>query len=401
MRRLIILLGLQGYAVLLALVQARGGVRTDEAKYLLDIPYPHPPLARTLFHTLEGWEYQEFFWRVVLATLLIQAVWLVWSASRTLSARDRLTACGMWLFSAPVILQAGSIMLAPLTALQGLVLVWLYLRRDIVIHRYAGWLSIFWGLSLFTAFQALLFAPLVVALYRRLRLPLWFQAFCIAGPFMLLLLFILGSPQTAAGFLLLRGDNAGQGILDRFGGVLMVLLTAGSLWGTVLGMVGLLRRGNSALLWTFGLLAAYVLVSYHEYYAVLFLPIIAVGMILLLRRWSPHPLIVLAPLLLGTVVLAGPHILSVPSNPARDVMQAIAARTMTGSILIAGNFGHQWQYESGLPIFRYRPKLLPGAQAVVCLTACPEVSETQQPPSRGAALWRKMEGMDVEVWVRQ
>jgi len=48
MRKLIAAVALQIYALLLAGVQLLGGVRTDEAKYLLNIPYPHPPLARFL-----------------------------------------------------------------------------------------------------------------------------------------------------------------------------------------------------------------------------------------------------------------------------------------------------------------------------------------------------------------
>ena len=52
MRRLTFILPLQAWAILLAFVQTLGGgVRTDEAKYLLNIPYPQPPLARWIL----GW----------------------------------------------------------------------------------------------------------------------------------------------------------------------------------------------------------------------------------------------------------------------------------------------------------------------------------------------------------
>ena len=81
MRRALIIIGLEGYALALAWIQSLGGVRTDEAKYLLDIPYPHPPLMRWVLNLTEGFTYQEMLWRMIFATLLVQAVWLVYHAA--------------------------------------------------------------------------------------------------------------------------------------------------------------------------------------------------------------------------------------------------------------------------------------------------------------------------------
>lgn len=393
-RRLIVVLGLETYALLLALLQLSSGVRTDEAKYLLDIPYPHPPVARWTFHLLDGWTHQELFWRIVLATLLVQAVWIVWSMVRMLPVRDRRAVCAFWLLSGPVILQAGTIMMAPLTALQGLVLVWLYLRRDIDTARFGGWLAVCWGLSLFTAFQAILFLPLVLALYRRTRLPLWFQTFCVLGPVFLLLLYVLGHPHAAASFLLVRGDGAGLSALQRAMGAGVVLGLAGSVWGSLLGVAGILfARAHRELLLTFILLCAYLLVSAHDYYAVLFLPLFVAGVTLLLRRWKPHPAILLTPFLLGTGFILWTHPLPLSPGPAQAVMEAVEERKAQGAVLIAGSFGHEWQYESMFPIRRYRSSLLRDAQAVVCLGACPDMQEKSD--------WQKMEGMEEEVWVRK
>ncbi|MBI5156250.1 hypothetical protein HZA45_03180, partial [Candidatus Peregrinibacteria bacterium] len=129
------IIGLEAYAIILAFLQAMSGVRTDEAKYLLNIPYPHPPAARFLLGLTDGWAYQEFFWRFLFATLLVQAVFLIWSMGKILPRRDRFTLCGVWLFSAAFVAQTGSIMMAELTALQGLVFTWLWIRRDIAITR--------------------------------------------------------------------------------------------------------------------------------------------------------------------------------------------------------------------------------------------------------------------------
>lgn len=394
MRTLIAVVGLEFYVFFLAMLRLRGGVLTDEAKYLLDIPYPHPPAARGLFHLLEGWQYQELFWRLTLATLLVQAIWIVWSMARVLPPRDRLAVCAVWLLSLPLLLQAGTIMLAPLTALEGLFFVWLYLRRDVDITRYAGWLAIVWALSLFTAFQAMLYLPLVIALFHRARLPQWFKVFCILTPALILVLYVASQPLIAASFLLVRGDNAGWTMMQRLTGVLLLWGMAGSIWASLLGIGGILSRQAGALLWTFLLLSAYAALSFHEYYAVLFLPVLIAGVVLLLRRSSLPPVIVIVPFLLGTVFFAR-GIFSVSANPARTVMQATMQHTATGSVLIAGPFGHEWQYESRLPLRRYRQEFLSegAVRAVVCLAPCREVHERPG--------WIRLSNAPVGVWVRR
>ena len=402
MRRVITLIGLQIYAIVLAAFQMRAGVRTDEAKYLLDIPYPHPPVGRFLFHLTESWSMQEAFLRVVLATLLVQAVWLVWSMGKPLPIRDRVAVCGVWLLSAGFVYQAGTLMMVSLTALQGLVLVWLYLRRDIDVTRFVASLSMFWMVALFTAFQAMLYLPLVIALIARSRIPLRLRIFCIVAPIVLVLVYIAGHPLLAASFVLVRGDNAGVSVAVRLLQVFIVWGIAGSVWGSILGIAGILSRRPGALFWTLFLLSAYILVSGHEYYAILFLPIFLAGLTLFLRRIPIPPSIVLTPIFIGTLLfftqLRPP---SVPV-PARSVMQAIESRAASGTVLIAGPFGHEWQYESSLDIRRYRPEFMKDAGSVVCMEECPEKLKTQQHPSAGAGLrWIMMRGLPVEVWVKR
>src|SRR3989338_9501527 len=106
MRRSVTIILLEGYALFLALWQQLGGVHTDEAKYLLNIPYPHPPLARGIFHLLDGMPLQDMFWRIVLASLLIQAVWFVWDMACDLKNGERMALSGAWLLCAAIVFQA-------------------------------------------------------------------------------------------------------------------------------------------------------------------------------------------------------------------------------------------------------------------------------------------------------
>ena len=123
MRRVVSILLLEIAAAGLAVLKWMGGVRTDEAKYFLNIPYPHPPLVRTMLHWTVLLPGAELVWRVVFATLLFQGVWLLWRSGRAFPRGLRILLAGAWLTSAATILQTGTVMMAPLTALFGLVLV--------------------------------------------------------------------------------------------------------------------------------------------------------------------------------------------------------------------------------------------------------------------------------------
>jgi len=72
-------------------------------------------------------------------------------------------------------------------------------------------------------------------------------------------------------------------------------------------------------------------------------------------------------------------------------MQIIIARHQTGSVLIEGSFGHEWEYESPFPVYRFVPSLLSQSQAVVCLHVC------EQPLPNG---WKKISGnVTPEIWM--
>ena len=118
-RTLVTVLMLQLYAMLLAGVHFFEGLKTDEAKYLLNIPYPHPPFARSILSATEWVPMHEWWWRCIFATLLVQAVWLFVRCVPTDRMRARMVVLVMYLMSSALVMQAGTIMMAPLSALFG------------------------------------------------------------------------------------------------------------------------------------------------------------------------------------------------------------------------------------------------------------------------------------------
>ncbi|MDD4319315.1 MAG: hypothetical protein PHW10_03255 [Candidatus Peribacteraceae bacterium] len=396
MRKLIVAVVLEGYAFLLAWMQSLGGVRTDEAKYLLNIPYPHPPLARWFFSRTADMPGQEWLWRFVLASLLVQAVWLVWRMANRQSLEQRFTAAILWLTAAAFILQAGSIMMAPLTALQGLVLLWLLFERERRGGAWSAWsacgIGVFWFVSLFTAYQAVLYTPVAFAIFRRSRFSLAGQVFFLLAPIAVAGLYALSEPLVLASFLLAGTKDAGTGFVQK----LMQLFQGWSLGGSILlgltGVAGMLLDRRWTLFLATGLIAAFLLVSFQPYYAILFLPLFLAGTILLFKKIWHHP----APLIFPHLVLTAICIMLFPPvllrSPARDTMRAIVATGKEGTVLIAGSYGHEWQYESPFPVRRFVPSLLSDAEAVVCLEKCEGMDEKT---------WTKLPGMPVETWVRK
>ena len=79
-------------------------------------------------------------------------------------------------------------------------------------------------------------------------------------------------------------------------------------------------------------------------------------------------------------------------GPARETLQAIGG-TGSGTVLIQGSFGHEWQYESRDEIRRYRPELVRLAKAIICLNACEPMFNTTG--------WKRVPDAPVETWMRK
>ncbi|MDB4978312.1 MAG: hypothetical protein JWM56_498 [Candidatus Peribacteria bacterium] len=386
MRRIFVVIGLEVMAVFLAVSQWLQGIHTDEAKYVLNIPYPHPPLARFILSLTDGWAYQELFWRIVFSTLVIQAVWLVRDMFKDRSREEKVYACAFWLLSPAVLLQAGSIMMAPLTALELLVFVWLYVRARRVLGETgkAGdiwrirdmWIGLWWLASLFTAYQAVLFAPLAWAAFRRdtpwrARMAVVY----VALPLLLLALYTFTNPLSLASMALKQGQGAAGTLADKLHGALLLWAFGGGVWA-VLGIAGIFKWKQWELILTFLLITAYTALSYFGYYAILFTPLFVAGLaqFRLPRLWMTI-LLVLQVGLMKLYFLPSGYPLP---GPARAVMQEIRNNHLQGFVLIQGSFGHDWQYESVFPIRRYKKSLEKDAQAVVCLPVCTEkIDETR------------------------
>lgn len=399
LRRVLLAFMLEAYAVLLALYQSLSSVQTDEAKYLLNIPYPHPPLARYLLHLTEAFPYQELLWRIVFATLLVQAVWIVARMAKNMTPEARLTLCGFWVFSGSVLFQSGTIMMAVLTALQGLLFVWLMGEIGKLgngeIGKWGsgilGWVALLWLASLFTAYQAILYLPIVSVMFYRARAPLIRSTLAIGVPVLLTTMYVASNPLAAASFIHAGGQNANQPLLDLLQLSTFAWLWAGSAVLSVAGLLGMARGRQWALLASVALVFVFHMTSYRSYYPVLFLPLLIAGVALapsVLRRSA----ILLALQIVAAVLLFAHSQLAFNASDARIAMQHINALQHNGVVLISGGFGHQWQYESTSPIYRYKPELLSRAKAVVCLEACPEVSQPN---------FYQIGNVAVETWLRK
>jgi len=384
-------------ALILANMHAMGGIRTDEAKYLLNIPYPHPPFFRTLMNLTEWLPFQEMLWRTLLATALLQAVWLVWDMGRDLSEEKRIALAGGWLLSGGVILQAGVIMLAPVTALFGIVFLWLLHRAELV-QRYSGLVAILWLISLLSSFQAFLYLPIVWMIFRRAQLSFRQTSIFLLLPVILLILCTISNPLSLATIVIHSSEGArvssSADFLARFSGVFRLWLAAGGMMIGLVGTWGIVSSRNFPLIASFALVILYCTLSIpYPFYAILFCPFFVAGIHSFLqksRRWETFPL--LATFAAGAVVISFLYFPDLTPGASREVMQAIRAQAETGDILIAGSFGHDWQYESIFPVRRFVPSALGNAQAVICLSECGNIDD------RG---WKRLPGVSVEVWVRR
>ncbi|TSC80382.1 MAG: hypothetical protein G01um101425_36 [Candidatus Peregrinibacteria bacterium Gr01-1014_25] len=393
MRRVLYAVILQAYAVALAVFQLGIGVRTDEAKYLLNIPYPHPPLARALFSLTEAFPWQEALWRLVLATALVQAAWIVADCARDRPVRDRIALCVAWLLAPAMLLQAGTIMLAPLTALGTLLLVWCIARQD-RLRAYQGIVGLLWLGNLFVAYQGILALPLAWRACSGVAPSRLCAGGLVALPVALLALYSLTNPLALA-TMLIHGAGGAMPSSQRFLDAGNVLLLTG-IPAVVLGTWGILRYGSWSLRAAALLTAAFILLSApHAYYAILLLPLGIEGIRQLLSRTSGAllPVGVMALAIVGSVVALPSLLRRPPPSVAVSTLTMLQERRVQGVVLLVGPFGHEWQY-SPLEVRRFVPELLPRGSAVVCLRPCPVMRSWSEQ-------WKETATNGAEVWLRR
>lgn len=391
MRRIAAVAWLEAMALLLAASQALIGVRTDEAKYLLNIPYPHPPLLRYVIGLTDGLPFQDLLWRIIFASVLVQAVWIVRDIASDVDAAIRHALMAAWVSSTAVLLQAGTVMLVVPTALFGLLFLWLLIRPDRCSR--SGIVGLLWLAALFVALQNVLFAPLVwEVLRRRLGHPLE-RITIVVVPVFLLLLSIATNPLSIASIAGIGGDVAHADWYARWESFAWVWLIGGGAIGSVVGTVGLIRFPRWPILFSFALIAMYVLVSHgHAYYALLFLPFFIAGFhTLSIARptWVPHaPVIVCASMIFASFVVR-----MQPVSAAPAVATMLARYAHIDRVMIDGPFGHEWQYALHADVRRFTTGLLPVTDAVVCTADCPAMHSWE-------GEW-DMVNSAPEVWVRR
>lgn len=372
MRKLIAAVGLQSYALMLAFAQLHNGVRTDEAKYLLNIPYPHPPLARWLLGHFDGWQWQEHFARILFASLMVHAVWLVWDMGRSLRPAGRVSLCVLWLASAAFVVQTGTVMMAPLTALQALLFLWML---SLPTHRIpsVATIAFLWLVALFTALQGVLLLPLVVALLRLKGVRVSVAVWCILAPIAVVGLYSLGNPLLMASLTLQANKDGGSTVMERAQGLAWILTIAGSGIGSIIGILGLLSQRRWASLASFCLFALYVFIGRFDYYAILFLPFFVAGAAYVYRR-VPLAAVLLSILQLAcTALILTHHVpLLTQRSPARHTLNQLPAPV---NILLKGSFGHEWQYEAapGQRLGPYSAQAASMADVVICFDDCDEL----------------------------
>lgn len=388
---------LEVYALALATLQWAGGIRTDEAKYLLSIPYPHPPLVRSVMAFSAAMPLHEFFWRFVLASMLVQCVWLFVDLGRVLTRPRRMSLAAGWLLSSAVVLQSGSIVMAVVTAACGAVFVWTALHPKPIAAPAA--LACLWLASLFTAYQAVLFLPLVVASLLRTRTRRTLVVAYIGLPLMLLALYTLTNPHALLTMARLSGQDAAIPFAERALRIGWIWLVGGAAIASIAGTVGILTSTRIDLVTTFALVLGFVILTSQEYYAILFTPLFMGGLFLLLckRRLTPRLFILLqAASCIAIVWISLP--VSQPTQ-ARSMARSVQSLGLTGSLIIDGFFGHEWQYEISLPIRRFSQELSAAAEAQASLFICTQKDACDDDVND--ELWVRLPDTTLPMWIRR
>lgn len=400
MRRLTLTIGLlQLYALGLTLLQMPGGVRTDEAKYLLSIPYPHPPLLRSLLASFAALPGHEFIVRFVIASAVVQAVWLLWDLGYILTRPGRVTLCLCWLTTSAVVLQSGTIMLIAPTALFGLVCTVLTLRPRPLQRTIAPLLGCFWLLGLFSAYQTALYLPMLVSILLSCHVP-WRRITLYLGiPLVLLTIYTLGHPLILASMMNVTGQDIPLPLALRAGNILMICLLAGSGMTTIAGGLGILTSGRADLILTLLLLLTYIALTSQSYYAILLTPLLIAGVFLLLKRRRLPALLYLPAHILLSILLVMMAMPPLQQTTARAAMRFLAGREIRGLVLIDGPFGHEWQYESAGQIGRYSQDVSSSVESQAQAIVCTKRSTCEDDVS--SDVWVRMTGAPVEVWIRR
>ena len=388
---------LEALALILTFLQLAGGLSSDEAKYLLSIPYPHPPLVRSILGWTAAMPFHEFFWRFVGSSLLLQAVWFVWDLGDVLTRSRRIALAASWLLSAAVILQAGMIVMATGAALAGLIFLWWTLHPT--VSRKPALIACLWLAALFTAYQSAVFVPLVFsALLRSERSKLKIFLY-LSIPIALLCLYSLTNPYILTVMFHLSEQDAVIVPLTRFFYISWIWIVAGSGLLSLIGTIGILSSVRLDLTAAFGMLLGYVILTSASYYAILFTPLLVGGLFLLFCKRRLKASTFVLGQAVSTAVIVFLSFPTLHETPAHAEMRALSQQTLTGTLLIDGFFGHDWQYESPLPVRKFSQELSAASEAKASVFVCTKTGGCDA--DINDELWKRLPDAPLPTWVRK
>jgi len=383
-------------ALMLTFLQFSGGLVSDEAKYLLSIPYPHPPFVRSVLGWTAFMPMHEFFWRFVCASLVLQCVWFVWDLGDVLTRPRRLALAASWLLSAAVILQSGMIVMATGAALSGLVFLWWTLHPT--PPKKPALLGCLWLAALFTAYQSAVFVPLVFSALLRSEKSKLKVFLYLCTPILLLCLYSLTNPYALTIMFHVPGEEMVIPPLARFFNITWVWIVAGSGLLSLIGTIGILSSVRLDLVAAFGMLLGFVILTTRYYDAILFTPLFIGGLFLLFCKRRLRPGIFIAAQVVSAAVVIFFSFPTLQETPARAEMRALSTYQVSGNLLINGFFGHDWQYESPLPVRKFSQELSAAAEekagVFVCTTGSCDGDINDE-------LWTRLPDTPFPTWIRK
>ena len=397
-QRLKFIVLLELLALILTLVHVPAGVLTDEAKYLLNIPYPHPPLLRWIIAATAQIPGHAFLWRSIFASGTLQASLLFWDLGKVLQRERRAALLGCYVLSSAVLLGAGSVMMAIPVAVFGSLFLWLALDPLPAKKSRLPILGLLWLASLFSAYQSILWIPLMYSAMRKTNVKHRKIALYLLIPISLLALYSLTNPWAAAAMLKVTNQDSVIPMMTRAWNFVMIWLIGGGIVGSIVGTWGVFTGDRWDVKATLLIALAYIALSAQYYYAILLTPLFAAGVLsLLVRRRLNARAFIRAQLVGSLLMIFFAHPAMTPSA-AEVTIERLSPGHLSGVLLIAGPFGHEWQYESPVPVRKYSQELATqienSASALVCTKkTCEEEVDREK--------WLKYDTDPVEMWIRR
>jgi hypothetical protein len=397
MRRTILIIGIfELIALGIALLGMRMGLHSDEAKDLLEIPYPLPLAIHWFLSLGASLTLHEFLLRFLLASVTVQAGWLLWDLGAVLPLERQMALVGTWLLSAALITQGGALMPVTIAATFGLVFVWIALHPEGTSHCRGPCIGILWLLSLFISYQCLLFAPLVWSGLRsnRTQLRESIVYFCI--PILLLAVHLLGHPLAIDNVMHSATQDLPLPTGTRLLFAMKIFLFAGGYVASVIGLWGILTGGRRDLLLSLILILLFIFLSSQPLYAILLLPLLTGGLFLLFcrRKVPPRGFLLLQAVATTIVIIISPPTKNL--NIARETIASLHAQGITGMILIDGPYGDEWQYESPEAVRTFSQELSTNIEKQAAVLICTKKSCEDDIDTD---IWKPLPGLPA--WVKK